>query len=78
MTPQRARAKLALYVYLSCRCREDESCHVDEYIVAIYCEHEVPDSPDAAASSATNACTWESPSRERANCEDCGKTFIGW
>ena len=38
MTPERARAELALYDYLSCWCREDEPCHVDEYIRAIYCE----------------------------------------
>ena len=44
MTPERARAELALYDYLSCRCREGDSCHVDEYIKAIYREHEVPDS----------------------------------
>ena len=44
MTTERARAELALYDYLSCWCREGEPCHVDEYIRAIYCEHEVADS----------------------------------
>lgn len=44
MTPERARAGLTSYDYLSCWCREDEHCHVDEYIKAIHCEQEVPDS----------------------------------
>ena len=41
MTPSRARVELAEYDYLSCWCRLDQPCHVDEYIKAIHCEHEV-------------------------------------
>ena len=39
MTPERARAELAEYEYLSCWCRLDQECHVDEYVKAIHCEH---------------------------------------
>ena len=69
MTPEKARAELALYDYLSCWCREDQPCHVDEYIRAIRCEDGYTDGCSHrdiifAGSSAT--------------CEDCGKTLIGW
>ena len=38
VTPERARADLAGYDFLSCWCRLDEECHVDEYIRAIHVE----------------------------------------
>ena len=38
VTPERVRAELAAYDYLSCWCRPDQECHVDEYIRAIYDE----------------------------------------
>ena len=38
VTPERVRAELAVYDYLSCWCRPDQECHVDEYIRAIYDE----------------------------------------
>lgn len=43
MTPERARAELAEYDFLSCWCRLDQDCHVDEYIRAIHCEHRLRD-----------------------------------
>ena len=43
MTPERARAEHAIYGYLSCWCRLDQECHVDEYIRAIHCEHRLRD-----------------------------------
>ena len=39
VTPERARAELAAYDFLSCWCRLDQECHVDEYIRAIHSEH---------------------------------------
>ena len=38
MTPERARSELAAFDFLSCWCRLDQECHVDEYIWAIHCE----------------------------------------
>ena len=38
VTPEMARAELAVYDYLSCWCRPDQECHVDEYILAIHHE----------------------------------------
>ena len=32
VTPARARTELSAYDYLSCWCRPDQACHVDEYI----------------------------------------------
>ena len=36
VTPERVRAELAAYDYLSCWCRPEQECHVDEYIKAIH------------------------------------------
>ena len=63
VTPVRARSELAAYDYLSCWCRLDQFCHVDEYIRAISCEHKLRDADDATAWSAVRACTGPSPSR---------------
>ena len=38
MTPDTVRAELAAYDYLSCWCRPEQECHVDEYIWAIHDE----------------------------------------
>ena len=44
VTPARARTELSAYDYLSCWCRQDQACHVDEYIRgAIFCEHKFRD-----------------------------------
>ena len=43
VTPARARTELSAYDYLSCWCRPDQACHVDEYIRAISCEHKFRD-----------------------------------
>lgn len=43
MTPEKARAELAAYDHLSCRCALDQECHVDEHIEAIHCEHRLRD-----------------------------------
>ena len=43
VTPARARTELAAYDYLSCWCRLEQPCHVDEYIRAISCEHRLRD-----------------------------------
>ena len=43
VTPERARTELSAYDYLSCWCRPDQACHVDEYIRAISCEHKFRD-----------------------------------
>ena len=36
VTPDTVRAELAAYDYLSCWCRPEQKCHVDEYIRAIH------------------------------------------
>ena len=36
VTPERVRAELTAFDYLSCWCRPDQECHVDEYIRAIH------------------------------------------
>ena len=79
MTPERARTELSGYDYLSCWCRLDQECHVDEYIVALHCEHEVPDSV-ARRCSLCNECLHPDIAIEgaRATCPDCDKTFGGW
>ena len=38
VTPDTVRAELAAYDYLSCWCRPEQECHVDEYIRAIHDE----------------------------------------
>ena len=41
VTPARARTELAAYDYLSCWCRLERPCHLDEYIRAMSCEHKL-------------------------------------
>jgi len=79
MTPERVRAELASYDYLSCWCREDQPCHVDEYIRTIHCEHEVPDS-SVRRCVLCKKCLHRDIAIEgsRATCRDCNRTFIGW
>ena len=38
VTPERVRAELAEYDYLSCWCKPGQECHVGEYIRAIHQE----------------------------------------
>ena len=79
VTPERARAELALYDYLSCWCREGDPCHVDEYIRAVHCEHEVPDRSGRRCVLREKCLHRDIDIQEsRATCEHCGKTFIGW
>ena len=79
MTPERARAELAAYDFLSCWCRLDHECHVDEYIRAIHCEHRMRD-VDGRRCLVCQACMHRAIAVEgsQASCEDCGKTFVGW
>ena len=64
VTPARARTELAAYDYLSCWCRLDQPCHVDEYIRAIFCEHTLSVTlTGAIAQYAGHVCTGASPSR---------------
>ena len=79
VTPVRARTELAVYDYLSCWCRPDQSCHVDEYIRAISCEHKLRDVDGRCClicrARLHRGIAIEGP---QATCQDCGKTFIGW
>ena len=79
MTPQRARAELASYDYLSCRCREDDPCHVDEYIRAIHCEHEVADRSRHRCVSC-ESCLHRNIviDGSRATYRECKRPSIGW
>ena len=79
MTPARARTELAAYDYLSCWCRLDQPCHVDEYIRAIFCEHKLRDF-DGRYCLVCKACLRRDISVEGplATCPDCDKTFVGW
>ena len=43
VTPAKVRTELAAYDYLSCWCRLEQPCHVDEYIRAISCDHRLRD-----------------------------------
>ena len=78
VTPARARAELVAYDYFSCWCRLDQECHVDEYIRAVLCTHEVPDSSGRRC-AACNKCLHRDIAivRSRATCRDCKRTFIG-
>ena len=63
VTPARARTELAAYDYLSCWCRPDQPCHVDEYIRAISCVSTGSVTlTGASAWSARSVCTGTSPS----------------
>ncbi len=79
MTPAKARAELAAYDYLSCWCRLDQSCHVDEYIRAIFCEHKLRDF-DGRCCLVCKVCLHRDIAVEgpRATCPDCGQIFVGW
>ena len=79
VTPARARLELAGYDYLSCWCRLDQACHVDEYIKAISCEHSLRD-VDGRYCLFCKECLHRDIAIEgaRATCHDCGKTFVGW
>ena len=79
VTPAGARLELAGYDYLSCWCRLDQFCHVDEYIRAIFCEHKLRD-VDGRCCLVCRACLHMDIAIEgpQATCEDCGKTFVGW
>ena len=79
MTPARARTELSAYDYLSCWCRLDQPCHVDEYFRAISCEHKLRD-VDGRYCSVCKTCLHKDIAIEgpRATCQDCGKTFVGW
>ena len=79
VTPARARAELAAYDYLSCWCRPDQPCHVDEYIRAISCEHRLTDTCKRYC-LVCKECLHRDIAIEGplATCEDCGKTFVGW
>ena len=52
VTPDTVRAELAVYDYLSCWCRPEQECHVDEYIRAIQ------DSAGPAPSETTVQMSW--------------------
>ena len=79
VTPAKARTELAAYDYLSCWCRLDQPCHVDEYIRAIFCEHNLRD-VDGRSCPVCRACLHKDIAIDgpRATCRDCGKTFVGW
>ena len=77
--PTRARTELVAYDYLSCWCRLDQSCHVDEYIRAISCEHKLRDASGRYC-LVCRACLHGGIAIEgpQATCQDCGKKFVGW
>ena len=79
VTPARARTELAAHDYLSCWCRLDQPCHVDEYIRAIFCEHRLRD-VDERSCLICKECLHKDIAIEgaRATCQDCGKAFVGW
>ena len=79
VTPARARTELAAYDYLSCWCRLDQPCHVDEYIRAISCEHKLRDASGRCC-LICKVCLHRDIAIEgpQATCEDCGKKFVGW
>ena len=79
VTPERARAELAAYDFLSCWCRLDQECHVDEYIRALHCEHRLRD-VDSRGCLVCQACLHRDITIEgaRATCPDCGKVIVGW
>ena len=79
VTPARVRMEFAAYDYLSCWCRLEQPCHVDEYIRAIFCEHKLRDF-DGRYCLVCKACLHRDLSVEgpRATCPDCDKTFVGW
>lgn len=79
VTPERARTELAGYDFLSCWCRLDQECHVDEYIRAVHCEHRLRD-VDGRCCLVCRACLHRDITIEgaQASCPDCKKTFVGW
>ena len=79
MTPARARADLAAYDYLSCWCRPDQHCHVDEYIRAIIYTHRLTDTCKRYC-LICRACLHRNSAIEEplAGCQDCGETLVGW
>ena len=63
VTPARVRMEFAAYDYLSCWCRLEQPCHVDEYIRAIFCEHKLRDFDGRYCLVCKAVCTGISPSR---------------